>query len=192
MTNLSSILAWKIPWTEEPGGLQFMESQSQTWLSNWAHTCITHMLYVVYLEVCICICLSLENILLFISRIVTVFRSIEFTMNVFVLKDFLNSYISKFSRNDLYTCVNFSFKRPFKRRRTQKSIQYQVLMFFKWVHGDFCLKNQGNIFPFWEYLFWKCNSRFNFIPEGRSPGTSVLSFSSMSVVPICLISMHFV
>ena len=24
----SSILAWRIPWTEEPGGLQFMESQS--------------------------------------------------------------------------------------------------------------------------------------------------------------------
>ena len=23
----SSILAWRIPWTEEPGGLQFMESQ---------------------------------------------------------------------------------------------------------------------------------------------------------------------
>ena len=23
----SSILAWKIPWTEEPGGLQFMGSQ---------------------------------------------------------------------------------------------------------------------------------------------------------------------
>ena len=30
----SSILAWKIPWTEEPGGLQSMESQkSQAWLS---------------------------------------------------------------------------------------------------------------------------------------------------------------
>ena len=25
--NLSSILAWEIPWTEEPGGLQSMESQ---------------------------------------------------------------------------------------------------------------------------------------------------------------------
>ena len=25
--NPSSILAWKIPWTEEPGGLQFMGSQ---------------------------------------------------------------------------------------------------------------------------------------------------------------------
>ena len=23
----SSILAWRIPWTEEPGGLQFMEAQ---------------------------------------------------------------------------------------------------------------------------------------------------------------------
>ena len=30
----SKILAWKIPWTEEPGGLQFMGLQSRTWLSN--------------------------------------------------------------------------------------------------------------------------------------------------------------
>ena len=27
MATYSSILAWKIPWTEEPGGLQFMGSQ---------------------------------------------------------------------------------------------------------------------------------------------------------------------
>ena len=27
MATHSSILAWKIPWTEEPGRLQFMESQ---------------------------------------------------------------------------------------------------------------------------------------------------------------------
>ena len=26
MATHSSILAWEIPWTEEPGGLQFMES----------------------------------------------------------------------------------------------------------------------------------------------------------------------
>ena len=26
----SSILAWRIPWTEEPGGLQSMESQNRT------------------------------------------------------------------------------------------------------------------------------------------------------------------
>ena len=30
----SSILAWRIPWTEEPVGLQFVESQSQTRLSD--------------------------------------------------------------------------------------------------------------------------------------------------------------
>ena len=29
----SSVLAWKIPWTEEPGRLQSMGSQSQTRLS---------------------------------------------------------------------------------------------------------------------------------------------------------------
>ena len=27
MATHSSILAWRIPWTEEPGGLQFMDSQ---------------------------------------------------------------------------------------------------------------------------------------------------------------------
>ena len=27
MATHSSMLAWEIPWTEEPGGLQFMESQ---------------------------------------------------------------------------------------------------------------------------------------------------------------------
>ena len=35
MATQSNILAWQIPWTEEPGGLQSMESQkSQTWLSD--------------------------------------------------------------------------------------------------------------------------------------------------------------
>ena len=30
MATSSSILAWRIPWTEEPGGLQCMGSQSRT------------------------------------------------------------------------------------------------------------------------------------------------------------------
>ena len=34
MATHSSILAWEIPWTEEPGGLHYMESQSQTLLSD--------------------------------------------------------------------------------------------------------------------------------------------------------------
>ena len=37
MAPHSSILAWKIPWTEEPGGLQSMGSQSWTRLSAHAH-----------------------------------------------------------------------------------------------------------------------------------------------------------
>ena len=38
MATHSSILAWEMPWTEEPGGLQSMGSQkSQTQLSIHAH-----------------------------------------------------------------------------------------------------------------------------------------------------------
>ena len=38
MAAYSNILAWEIPWPEEPGGLQSMGSQSRAWLGNWAHT----------------------------------------------------------------------------------------------------------------------------------------------------------
>ena len=38
MATHSSILSWKIPWPEEPGGLQSMGSQSRTWLSTHTHT----------------------------------------------------------------------------------------------------------------------------------------------------------
>ena len=34
MATHSSILAWTVPWTEEPGELHSMWSQSQTGLSN--------------------------------------------------------------------------------------------------------------------------------------------------------------
>ena len=34
MATHSNIPAWRIPWTEEPGGLQFMGLQSQTQLSD--------------------------------------------------------------------------------------------------------------------------------------------------------------
>ena len=39
MATYSSILAWKIPWTEEPGRLQFTGLQSQTRLSDWEAAC---------------------------------------------------------------------------------------------------------------------------------------------------------
>ena len=39
----STILAWRIPWTEEPGRLQSMGSQSWTWLTNF-HSCFPNSL----------------------------------------------------------------------------------------------------------------------------------------------------
>ena len=44
MTPHSSTLAWKIPWMEEPCGLQSMGSLSRTWLSNFTFTFHFHAL----------------------------------------------------------------------------------------------------------------------------------------------------
>ena len=42
MATNSSILAWRIPWTEESGGLQPMESQRVGY--NWSDlACINHL-----------------------------------------------------------------------------------------------------------------------------------------------------
>ena len=38
MATHSNILAWRIAWTEEPGGLQSMGSQSRTQLSDFYFT----------------------------------------------------------------------------------------------------------------------------------------------------------
>ena len=45
----SSIPAWTIPWTEEPGRLQFMGSQSRTQLSNYHYT---HFRVKSFLQIC--------------------------------------------------------------------------------------------------------------------------------------------
>ena len=50
MANYSSILAWKIPWTEEPGWLQSMESQ------RVRHDPVTNTITTTtLLSVCICV-----------------------------------------------------------------------------------------------------------------------------------------
>ena len=45
MATHSSILAWRIPWTEEPGGLQSMGSQNQTQLSTSTKHNMTYYIY---------------------------------------------------------------------------------------------------------------------------------------------------
>ena len=44
MATHSSTLAWKIPWTEEPGRLQSVGSLSRTRLSDFTFTCHFHAL----------------------------------------------------------------------------------------------------------------------------------------------------
>ena len=43
MATHSSILAWEIPWTEEPGGLQSMESQRGTTEHTHSTTARTYL-----------------------------------------------------------------------------------------------------------------------------------------------------
>ena len=43
MATHSSILAWRIPWTEEPGGLPSMESQSRTRLSEFTFAIVSYI-----------------------------------------------------------------------------------------------------------------------------------------------------
>ena len=55
MATHSSILTWRIPWTEEPGGLQPIGSQrvGHDWMSEQAemicHLCI-HLLFTLYTQ----------------------------------------------------------------------------------------------------------------------------------------------
>ena len=52
MATHSSTLAWKIPWTEEPGMLQSMGSQSQTQLSDFTHSLTAELLLLTYHRGC--------------------------------------------------------------------------------------------------------------------------------------------
>ena len=51
MATHSSILAWKIPWTGEPSGLQSMGSQSRTGLSNF-HFIFTYVFTIFLHDLC--------------------------------------------------------------------------------------------------------------------------------------------
>ena len=44
MASHSSTLAWRVPWAEEPGGLQSMGSRSRTQLSDFTFTFHFHAL----------------------------------------------------------------------------------------------------------------------------------------------------
>ena len=56
MATHSSVLAWRIPGTEEPGGLQSMGSQSQTGLKRLSSSNRIRMGEKAGEIVCVCVC----------------------------------------------------------------------------------------------------------------------------------------
>ena len=60
MATHSCILAWTVPWTEEPGGLQSTGSQSQTRLSDFTLTSLIKFIisfkcqFYIYVTVILC------------------------------------------------------------------------------------------------------------------------------------------
>ena len=74
MAAHSSVLAWRIPWTEESGGLQSTGLQNQTQLKplgtqphSWFLWCISYPLEIrdepfkssyMYIYVCVCVCVT--------------------------------------------------------------------------------------------------------------------------------------
>ena len=53
MATYSSILAWRVPWREEPGGLWSTGSQKV------GHDCLAlmHFIYIYIYIVCVCVCI---------------------------------------------------------------------------------------------------------------------------------------
>ena len=70
----ASILAWNIPWVEEPGGLQAIGPQSGTQLSNWMHT---HKMYLCSLLY------AINNVTLLVHSIYTTQLNIKILLQFF-------------------------------------------------------------------------------------------------------------
>ena len=76
MATHSSILAWRIPWTEEPGGLQSMGSQRVR--CNWATNMPPPHTYIrVCVCVCVCVCVYLCLGCVYQSSLICVFQIIS-------------------------------------------------------------------------------------------------------------------
>ena len=93
MATHSIILAWKIPWTEEPGALQSMRSQSWTRLSTHAHTW-KHMFVYIHWYACLCMYLC-----------VCVYTHIYACVHTYVWSVMSNSVTYIYIYNFLCVCV---------------------------------------------------------------------------------------
>ena len=71
MTTHSSTLAWRIPWTEELGGIQSTGSQSWTRLSDLHFHYFTPRAVVGCGSVCVCVCVSDDDEMTLPTQVIT-------------------------------------------------------------------------------------------------------------------------
>ena len=61
MATHSSILAWRIPWTEEPGGLQYIGVCKESDMTERLSMHIYVYIYTrIYMCVCVCVCVCIH------------------------------------------------------------------------------------------------------------------------------------
>ena len=115
MAIYSSILAWEIPWTEKPGGLQSMGSEkSQTWVSNPARPILNN-------EVFLFACHSFETFLRPISPVPIFFLDFcchwvlqdQYIHPVHIEGSIYNILIHSFKHNSLQGQAEDSMISPF-------------------------------------------------------------------------------
>ena len=76
MVTHSSILAWKIPWTKEPGGLQSID------LRKVRHDSVTNTFHFLFFSLCVAVVQSLSYVLLFVTAWTTACQtSLSFTIS---------------------------------------------------------------------------------------------------------------
>ena len=97
MATHSSILAWKIPWTKEPGGLQSID------LGRVRHDSVTNTFPFLFFSLCVAVVQSLSYVLLFVTAWTAACQtSLSFTISWSLLK--LMSVESMMPSNHLILC----------------------------------------------------------------------------------------
>ena len=132
MATHSSSLAWKIPWTDEPGGLQSMESQRVTQLS----TNITHVVYIPekppkYVS-CLIVKFSIKDWLRYIWKILIIWIEIFWKYRTLVRMDSEKLYFKK-----IYKFIYFNWRLI--------SLHYYIGFAIHWHEST----TNTHVFPFW-------------------------------------------
>ena len=159
MATHSSILAWKIPWTDEPGQLQSMGSYSWTRLSIF-----TFFLFLSVLPLLSCVILgNLPDLSVLPIMSCVILGKLPGLSVVPHLNCVILGNLPDFSVFSLLSCV-ISGTLPWRRKQTQQALTWKQDSILDWtvdfeLYAQYLWKQQTN---------WKTRP-----PEGRAPGRSI-------------------